>query len=79
MSCYGSSFTFIYLDEVRTSQGTHLLASNICYGDNFPFFLNLKAVLIYKRLLIVMPHKLRIVWCKSNFHYVHLLMIDGVI
>jgi hypothetical protein len=37
MACYGDSFTFSYIDGVRTSQDTHLRASTACYGDTFTF------------------------------------------
>jgi hypothetical protein len=33
--CYGDSFTFIYVGDVRTSQETY--ASTVCYGDSFTF------------------------------------------
>jgi hypothetical protein len=32
---YGNSFTFLYADDVRTSQETHLWASTACYGYSF--------------------------------------------
>jgi hypothetical protein len=32
--CYGDSFTFLYVDDVRISEETHLWASTACYGDN---------------------------------------------
>jgi hypothetical protein len=34
---YGDSFTFLYADDVCTSQRTHLWASTTCYGDSFTF------------------------------------------
>jgi hypothetical protein len=34
-TCYGDSFTILYVDEVRTSQETHVWASTTCYGDSF--------------------------------------------
>jgi hypothetical protein len=33
MACYGDTFNFLYVDDVRTSQETHLWASTSCYGD----------------------------------------------
>jgi hypothetical protein len=39
MACYEDSFTFIYVDDVRTSQETHLWAFTACYGDSFTFYL----------------------------------------
>jgi hypothetical protein len=36
-ACYGDSFTFSYVDNVRTSQETHLCASTASYGDNVTF------------------------------------------
>jgi hypothetical protein len=35
----GDTFTFLYVDDVRTSQETHLLASMVCYGDSFNFYM----------------------------------------
>jgi hypothetical protein len=29
------SFTFLYVDDVRTSQEIHLWISTACYGDSF--------------------------------------------
>jgi hypothetical protein len=37
-ACYGESFTFVYGDDVRTSQETHVLASMVSYGDSFTFY-----------------------------------------
>jgi hypothetical protein len=37
MACYGDSFTFLYIDHVRTSQETRLWSSMSCYGDRFIF------------------------------------------
>jgi hypothetical protein len=34
-ACYGDSFTFLYLADVRTSQETYLCASTACYGHSF--------------------------------------------
>jgi hypothetical protein len=34
---YGDSFTFLYGDDVRTSQETRLWPSTTCYGDSFTF------------------------------------------
>jgi hypothetical protein len=34
---YWDRFTLSYVDDVRTSQGTHLRASTACYGDRFIF------------------------------------------
>jgi hypothetical protein len=34
---YGDSFTFLYVDNVRTSQETCLWASTVCCGDGFTF------------------------------------------
>jgi hypothetical protein len=42
MSLYrllGDNFMFLYVDDVRTSQKTHLWASTACYGDSFIFFM----------------------------------------
>jgi hypothetical protein len=36
-ACYGDSFTFLYVDDVRTSEETHLLASTACYRSSFTF------------------------------------------
>jgi hypothetical protein len=36
-ACYWYSFTFLYIDDVRTSQVTHLWASTAWYGDSFTF------------------------------------------
>jgi hypothetical protein len=33
----GDSITFLYVDDVLTSQETHLWASTACYGDSFTF------------------------------------------
>jgi hypothetical protein len=35
MACYEDSFTFLYVDHVRTSQETSLWDSKGCYGDSF--------------------------------------------
>jgi hypothetical protein len=35
MACYGDSFTILHVDNVRTSQETHLWASMACYGNSF--------------------------------------------
>jgi hypothetical protein len=35
LASYGDSFTFLYVDDVRTSQETQ--ASNECYEDSFTF------------------------------------------
>jgi hypothetical protein len=35
MACNGDGFTFLYVDDVRTSQESHLWASTACYGDSF--------------------------------------------
>jgi hypothetical protein len=40
MGLYGLlrvSFTFVYVDDVHTSQETHLWASTCCYGNSFAF------------------------------------------
>jgi hypothetical protein len=34
-ACYWDSFTFLYVDDVRASQKTHLWASTVCYGESF--------------------------------------------
>jgi hypothetical protein len=34
-ACYGDRFAFLYVDDIRTSQKTHLLASKSYYGDGF--------------------------------------------
>jgi hypothetical protein len=36
-ACYGDSFTYVYVDDVRTSQETHLCTSTACYGDSFTY------------------------------------------
>jgi hypothetical protein len=36
-ACYGGSFTFLYVDDVRTSQEAHLWAPTADYGDSFTF------------------------------------------
>jgi hypothetical protein len=33
--CCGESFTFSYVEDFPTSQGTHLWASTACYEDSF--------------------------------------------
>jgi hypothetical protein len=35
MACYGDSFTFLCVHDVRTSQDTHLWPSTASYGDSF--------------------------------------------
>jgi hypothetical protein len=35
---YANSFTFLYVDDVRTSQKTGVLTSRACYGNNFIFY-----------------------------------------
>jgi hypothetical protein len=35
--CYGDSFTFLYVPDVRTSQETHLWVSKACYGYSFTY------------------------------------------
>jgi hypothetical protein len=37
MSCYGDSFTLLYVEDVRTSEKTWLHASTACYVDSFTF------------------------------------------
>jgi hypothetical protein len=34
---YGDSFTLLYVDDIRPSQGTHLWVSMAFYGDCFTF------------------------------------------
>jgi hypothetical protein len=36
--CYGDIFTFLYVDDVRTSQETHLCSSTVCYKYVFTSF-----------------------------------------
>jgi hypothetical protein len=36
-ACYEKSFTFLYADDLRTSQEAHLRASTAFYKDNFTF------------------------------------------
>jgi hypothetical protein len=36
-ACYGDSFTFLYLNDVRTSQETRPWGSTGCYRDNLTF------------------------------------------
>jgi hypothetical protein len=36
---YGDIFTFLYVDDIRTSLETHLWASTACYGDSFTFYI----------------------------------------
>jgi hypothetical protein len=36
-ACYGDSFTFLCVHDVRTSQKTQLRASTACYGGSFTF------------------------------------------
>jgi hypothetical protein len=36
---YGDSFTFLYLDDVRTSQETHIWTPTACYVDRFIFYI----------------------------------------
>jgi hypothetical protein len=33
----GDCLTFLYVDDVRTLQKTHLWVSAVCYGDSFTF------------------------------------------
>jgi hypothetical protein len=35
MACYGDGFTFLYVDDVRTSQKTYVWASTAYYADRF--------------------------------------------
>jgi hypothetical protein len=35
MGCSGDSFTFLHVDDVHTSQETHMRASTACSGDSF--------------------------------------------
>jgi hypothetical protein len=35
----GGNFTFLYVDDVRTSQEMYLWASTACYGDSFTFIM----------------------------------------
>jgi hypothetical protein len=35
---YGQSFTFLYVDDVHTSQETHVWASTACHKDSFTFY-----------------------------------------
>jgi hypothetical protein len=37
MAPYGDSFPLSYVDDILTSQETHLWASMACYGDKFIF------------------------------------------
>jgi hypothetical protein len=39
MASYGDSFTLLYIDDVRTSQETHLWVSTACYGFSFTFYM----------------------------------------
>jgi hypothetical protein len=34
-TCYGDNFTFLYVDDVRTSQEAHLWSSMTRYGNSF--------------------------------------------
>jgi hypothetical protein len=34
-TCYGDSFTFLYVDDVHASQETLVWASTACYGNSF--------------------------------------------
>jgi hypothetical protein len=34
----GNNFTFLYVDDVRTSLETHLWASTACYTDSSTFY-----------------------------------------
>jgi hypothetical protein len=36
-ACYGDSFTSLYVDNVRTSQGAHLWAFTVCCRDSFAY------------------------------------------
>jgi hypothetical protein len=36
-TCYENSFTFTYVDNVRTSHKTHVWTSTDCYKNNFTF------------------------------------------
>jgi hypothetical protein len=38
-ACYGDRYTFLYVDDVRTSQETHLRGSTAFYGDRFTYLL----------------------------------------
>jgi predicted RNA-binding Zn ribbon-like protein len=37
MACYGDSYTFLYVVNIRSSQETRLWASMACYGDSYTF------------------------------------------
>jgi hypothetical protein len=37
MACYSNSFTFVHVDDVRTTQETYPYASMACYSDSFTF------------------------------------------
>jgi hypothetical protein len=42
MACYGDSHHFLYkVEDVGTSQETHLWLSAACYGDSFNFFMQM--------------------------------------
>jgi hypothetical protein len=38
-ACYRNSFTFLYVDAVRTSQETHIWSFTACYEDSFTFYM----------------------------------------
>jgi hypothetical protein len=36
-ACYGDSFTFLYVDDIRPWQDTQVWESTACYGDSYPY------------------------------------------
>jgi hypothetical protein len=38
-ACYGENFTFLYIDDVRISQETHLWTSTLCYEESLTFYM----------------------------------------
>jgi hypothetical protein len=45
--CYGDSFTFLYIDDVRTSQETHLWPSTAYRGIALLFFVYIAHLLAF--------------------------------
>jgi hypothetical protein len=40
-ACYWNSFTFLYVNNIHTSQETHMWAFTVCYGDSFTFCMDI--------------------------------------
>jgi hypothetical protein len=55
MACYRDSSTFLYVDDVHTSQDTHLWTSTACYGYCFIYTLNMEPV--YSSAMLVLAYQ----------------------